>query len=73
MSRIVTKIKKHVKGSPRIPVENSPGWQMVLEDLRAEIARLQKLVPIVERKITRGEAWPGTQSHDQESGQHHSV
>jgi hypothetical protein len=35
------------------------GWRGVLTDIQADIAYLKKLVPIVERKIERGEPWPG--------------
>jgi hypothetical protein len=34
-------------------------WAEVLADVKADIAHLEKLVPIIERKIERGEPWPG--------------
>jgi hypothetical protein len=30
----------------------------VLADVKADIAQLEKLVPIIERKIERGDPWP---------------
>jgi len=42
-------------------------------DLRREIERLEEMVPIVERKIERGEPWPGTQSENQTQDEQHSV
>jgi hypothetical protein len=59
MTKIVTKVKKKARILEEISVEKSPGWKAVLADLRGEIERLEKLVPIVERKIERGEPWPG--------------
>jgi len=35
------------------------GWDAVLTDIQADIAYLKQLIPIVERKIKRGEPWPG--------------
>jgi len=37
----------------------SPNWDSVLVDIQADIAYLKSLIPIVERKIERGEPWPG--------------
>jgi hypothetical protein len=73
MTKIVTKVKEKARGPEEISVENVPGWAAVLVDLHREIQRLQYLVPIVERKIERGEPWPGAQSQDQHSEQQHSV
>jgi hypothetical protein len=67
MTTIVTKVKKKARGPEEIFVENIPGWKAVLADLCVEIERLQKLVPIVERKIERGEPWPGSQLANQRS------
>jgi len=35
------------------------GWQGVLADIQADIENLKRLVPIVEKKIRKGEPWPG--------------
>jgi hypothetical protein len=35
------------------------GWGLVLRDIKADIKRLKKDAVIVERKIKRGEPWPG--------------
>lgn len=45
--------------------ENSPGWEGVLADIRADMNRLEELAFVVERKIKRGEPWPGAQSASQ--------
>jgi hypothetical protein len=60
--RIITKVNKSAIPCENIPVENYPSWAGVLADIQAEIERLKTLVPIVERKMERGEPWPGTQS-----------
>jgi hypothetical protein len=73
MTKIVTKVKNNARGQEEISVENTSGWKAVLVDLRGEIERLQKLVPIVERKIERGEPWPGTQGDNQTSESCHNV
>jgi hypothetical protein len=64
MSKSITKVKKNAIGSRQISVENAP-WRALLADLRGEIERLQGLVPIVERKIERGEPWPTEQLTDE--------
>ncbi|HET9407675.1 MAG TPA: hypothetical protein VFO39_10595 [Candidatus Sulfotelmatobacter sp.] len=51
MPRIVTKVNEEVK-----PVV--AGWEKVLDDLQSRIQELNKLVPIVQRKIKNGESWP---------------
>jgi len=51
MNKTVTKVKKQVKTKMH-EGENKVGWMGVLADLR-------KLASIVERKIERGEPWPG--------------
>jgi hypothetical protein len=56
MTKIVTKVNKKAR---KKSVENATGWSAVLFDLQREIGRLESLVPIVERKIERGEPWPG--------------
>jgi len=50
-------------------VEITSGWEAVLADICGDIDRLQRLVPIVQRKIERREPWPGkvTQLHAQSS------
>lgn len=65
MSKSITKVKKKARGLQEISVENTPGWRSVLTDLNCEIERLRALVPIVERKIKRGEPWPTEQSATQ--------
>jgi hypothetical protein len=73
MRKIITKVNKNATLCENISVENRPSWAGVLADLRAYIERLEVLVPIVERKIARGEPWPGTQSENQTSESCHSV
>jgi hypothetical protein len=68
MIKNITKVKTQVKRKIK-----AVGWSAVLDDLRAEIGRLETLVPVVEGKIKRGEPWPGTQSSDQNSEQQHSA
>lgn len=62
MERIITKVKKIAILCKNISVENRPSWAGVLADIQADIERLKALVPIVERKMERGEPRPGTQS-----------
>lgn len=59
MGRIITKVKNNARDSENKSVQNVVGWQSVLVDINADIERLRELVPIVERKIARGEPWPG--------------
>jgi hypothetical protein len=73
MTRSITKVKNNAIGRQEISVENVPSWQATLVDICDEIERLQKLVPIVKRKIERGEPWPGTQSQGHDSDRQHSV
>ena len=64
MTKTITKVKQSVKKKMH-GNQTKFGWMAVLADLR-------KMVSIVERKIERGEPWPG-QSVGQRSEQHHSV
>jgi hypothetical protein len=50
MPKIITKVKSSVKGKDE--GKHAAGWKAVLADLQADIK-------IVERKIKRGEPWPG--------------
>jgi hypothetical protein len=53
----LTKVKKTVK--PFLQKKTgSNRWQEVLADVKADIAQLERLVPIIERKIELGEPWP---------------
>jgi hypothetical protein len=70
MSMIITKVKKKAREKS---AGNVVGWNAVLSDIQQEIGRLESLVPIVERKIARGEPWPGTQSNDRSEVRQHSV
>ncbi len=70
MRTIITKIKKSAREKS---VEKATGWESVLTDIQNQIERLKSFLPIVERKIERGEPWPGTQSQGQDPGQQHSV
>jgi len=70
---IITKVKKKAIVCENKFVQNGIGWGAVLADINSEIGRLQELVPIVQRKIERGEPWPGTQSESQTSEPCHSV
>jgi hypothetical protein len=73
MTKIVTKVKNKARGAEEISVEKVLGWGAVLVDIRIQIQRLQNLVPIIERKIERGEPWPTEQSTDHSREQRHSV
>lgn len=56
MPKNITKVKTVVKPkNEKIEV----GWKAALADLQADIRRLKHLIPIIERKIKRGEPWPG--------------
>ena len=68
MIKSITKVKTGVKEKVRLF-----GWEAVLADLKRDELRLQSLVSIVERKIKKGEPWPGTQSENQTSDSCHSV
>ncbi|HZW93611.1 MAG TPA: hypothetical protein VFF64_11730 [Candidatus Eremiobacteraceae bacterium] len=70
MKNIITKVKK--KASGKSP-QNLSGWNAVLADIKVGIERLESLVPIVEGKIRRGEAWPVTQSADQSAETCHII
>lgn len=65
MNNMIIKVKKNAREKS---VENIMGWK----DIRAWIKQLENLVPIVERKIRRGEQWPVTQSGGHDSEQQHS-
>ena len=56
MSNVVTKVK--AKGATCQENSRQKSWESVLEDIQGRIAELKRLVPIVERKIKRKEAWP---------------
>lgn len=58
MPNNVTKVKTNATES-QAEKSTSPGWGAGLADIRADIAYLKALVPIVERKIKWGEPWPG--------------
>jgi hypothetical protein len=71
MSLIITKVKKYARKKRK---ENkTTGWPTVLEDIHRDISQLLEFARIVDRKIERGEPWPGTQSADQNSESCHSV
>jgi hypothetical protein len=57
MAKSITKVK--TKSQAISDAAKPIGWKGVLVDIQADIAYLKKLVPIVERKIARGEPWPG--------------
>jgi len=58
MTISITKVKTKSQGKN---VRVKPvGWNAVLGDIQADIAYLKKLIPIVERKIEKGEPWPST-------------
>lgn len=60
MSKSVTKVRTPVKPfSQKKEAGSRAGWRAVLADIQADIESLKKMVPIVERKISRGEPWPG--------------
>jgi hypothetical protein len=61
MTKSITKVKtKSQEENVRVkPV----GWNAVLEDIQADIAHLKRLIPIVERKIEKGEPWPSNPSN----------
>jgi len=54
MASKLTKVKTPVKAIG----QESVGWPTVLAGLKNELVRLKRLIPIVERKIARGEPWP---------------
>jgi hypothetical protein len=56
MPRIITKVKNNVKHKIKSP---DAGWPSVLADLRVDEAKLQDFIEIVERKIKKGDPWPG--------------
>ncbi len=58
----ITKVKCMSRKLVNESKENSPGWKGVLADIRADIDRLEELAFVVERKIARGESWPGNKS-----------
>jgi len=58
MPRKITKVSTDVNALREKPVENFVGWHAVLRDIQNDINRLKKLVPVVERKIRKGEPWP---------------
>jgi len=55
----ITKIKKKASKLFDVSMEIKPGWEAVLADIYRDVDRLQTLAFIVERKIERGEPWPG--------------
>jgi len=60
MSKRLTKVTSTVKPrSKEKSTGTSSRWAEVLADVKADIAQLEKLVPIIERKIETGEVWPG--------------
>ena len=61
----LTKVKIKVKSKIQ---EKEVGWRWVLEDLRIEESKVKNLIEAVNRKIEKGEPWPGSNS-----GQQHSV
>jgi hypothetical protein len=71
MSRIITKVKKCAR--EKCKESKKLGWNDVLEDIKSEMSKLTEFARIVERKIERGEPWPGTQSSDQSQEQQHNV
>jgi hypothetical protein len=61
VSKIVTKVTIPVKPFRKEKSNGTPSrWAEVLADVKADIAHLEKLVPIIERKIEKGEPWPTT-------------
>ena len=58
----ITKVKRMSRNFVNESKENSPGWGSVLADIRADMDRLKELASVVERKIARGEPWPGERS-----------
>ncbi len=69
MIKLITKVKKNAREKSK---EGTTGWRAVLDDIQTQIERLQRLIPIVERKIECNEPWPGMQSRGQNSEQQHS-
>lgn len=57
MSRIITKVKNYA--TTKCAERENVGWSAVLSDIRQDIAQLSEFARIVERKIERGEQWPG--------------
>jgi hypothetical protein len=57
MSTIITKVKNNASG--KCKESKNIGWGAVLSDIRHDIAQLSEFARIVERKIERGEQWPG--------------
>ena len=57
MPKSVTKVKARSQAFSQ-KKSSGVGWGAVLMDIQADIAYLKQLIPIVERKIKRGEPWP---------------
>jgi hypothetical protein len=56
LTQVKPKVKPFFRGNE---AKEPTGWKAVLADILADIERLKRLVPIVERKIRKRESWPG--------------